>query len=75
MRTFSTSVAVRGGELPLASVRVTAPIPLEKIREAVEAIHKVTLTAPVEAGDIVIKGLLGRECDVVTTRSVGVEAS
>ena len=69
-RTVATSVAVRGGVWPLASVRVTAPIPLDRIPEAMERIHEQTLTAPVETGEVVIHGLLGLDCDVIATRQV-----
>ena len=69
-RTISTSMAVRDGELALASVRLTSPIPLARISEAVEQIHKIVLDAPVAAGDKIIRGLLDMDCDVVVTRSV-----
>ena len=69
-RNIATSVLVRGGELPLASVRLTAPIPKARIFDAVNEIKKVTLTAPVEAGTVVIEKLLGTEADVIVTKSV-----
>ena len=69
-RNIPTSVLVDGGELPLASVRLTAPIPEARIFDAVNEIKKVTLTAPVEAGTVVIEKLLGTEADVIVTKSV-----
>ena len=69
-RTFATSAGVTGGTLPLVSVRVTAPVPLEKIPEAVRQIHALTLKAPVRAGTVVLHGLLGLNCDVIATRTV-----
>ena len=69
-RTFATSVGVTGGVLPLASVRVTAPIPLSRVKEAVELIHAQTLKAPVHAGDVVLHGLMGFPCDVIVTKNV-----
>ena len=70
-RTISTSVLVKGGEPPLASVRLTAPIPKGKIFAAMQEIKRHTLTAPVEAGTVVISHLLGYEADVIVTKSVG----
>ena len=70
-RTIATSVPVKGGELPLASVRLTAPIPKGEIFEAMEAMKRCVLTAPVEAGTVVISHLLGYEADVIVTKSVG----
>lgn len=70
MRNIATSVEVRGGALPLCSVRLTAPIPRERIFDAVDAIHQCVLNAPVEAGQIVLHNLLELGVDVIATRSV-----
>ena len=70
VRTFATSVGVTGGVLPLASVRVTAPIPLSRVKEAVELIHAQTLTAPVHAGDVLLHDFMGLACDVIVTKTV-----
>lgn len=69
-RTIATSVRVEGGELPLASVRLTAPIPKGKIFAAMEEIRSCSLTAPVEAGTVVLSRLLGYDADVIVTKSV-----
>ena len=58
-RNIATSVLVKGGILPLASVRLTAPIPKGRIFDAMAEIRKCTLTAPVESGTVVIHNLLG----------------
>lgn len=70
VRTIATSVLVKGGELPLASVRLDAPIPKEMIFDAMAEIRKVTLEAPVEAGMKVIDNLLGTEANVIVTKHV-----
>ena len=70
-RTIASSVLVRGGELPLASVRLTAPIPKAKIFDAMEEIRKLAVDAPVEAGTVLIENLLGLGTDLVVTKSVG----
>ena len=69
-RTIASSVRVEGGASPLASVRLTAPIPKARIFDAMDAINRQTLTAPVAIGDVVISRLLGYDCDVVATRNV-----
>ena len=69
-RTIASSVLVRGGELPLASVRLTAPIPKAKIFDAMREIKKLTVDAPVEAGTVLIPNLLGLGADVAVTKSV-----
>lgn len=70
-RNIATSVLVKGGELPLASVRLTKPIPKSRIFDAMAEIKTVVLTAPVEEGTIVIHQILGLDSDVIVTRAVG----
>ena len=70
VRTIATSVMVNGGDLPLASVRLDAPIPKEMIFDAMEEIRKIRLDAPVEAGQKVIEDLLGTGVNVIVTKTV-----
>ena len=69
-RNIATSVLVKGGILPLASVRLTGPIPKGRIFDAMAAIRKCTLTAPVQAGYVVIHNLLGYDVDVIVTKEI-----
>lgn len=70
VRNIATSVRVIGGELPLCSVRLTRPIPKERMFEAVKEIQSITLNAPVTTGQVLIHGLLGLDCDVIATREI-----
>ncbi len=70
MRNIASSVLVTGGELPLASVRLTKPIPRNRIFDVMAEIRKVCLTAPVQAGDVVISDVLGLGSDVILTKTV-----
>ncbi len=72
MRNIATSVLVDGGELPLASVRLTKPVPKDCIFPVMAEIKKVRLTAPVQEGDVVISHVLGLDSDVIATKTVGV---
>ncbi|MCC8060635.1 MAG: DUF1667 domain-containing protein [Clostridiales bacterium] len=72
-RTIATSVPVRDGELPLASVRLTKPIPRERISDAMAEIKKCIVDAPVSAGTVIIHEILGYDADVVITKNVGRE--
>ncbi|MDO4267150.1 MAG: DUF1667 domain-containing protein [Eubacteriales bacterium] len=69
-RNIATSVLVKGGELPLVSVRLTAPIPKRYIFDAMEQIKKVSLQAPVKSGAVVIENLLGLGVDVIATKNI-----
>ena len=54
----------------MASVRLTNPIPKDRIFAAMEAIKALNLTAPVKAGTIVLEKILGYDSDVIVTKSV-----
>ena len=65
-RTVTGTVRVSGG----ASVRTAGEVPKEKVLDVARALCRVHLTAPVQAGDVVIPDVLGTGVDVVATRSV-----
>ncbi len=71
MRTFSSSVAVRGGDAPLASVRTSRPVPLAKVMPVMEEIRRAVLDAPVASGDVVLRNPAGCDTEILATRSVG----
>lgn len=69
-RTIATSVLVTGGELPLASVRLTKPIPKDMIFPVMDEIKKLTITAPVCEGTVVLEKVCGLDSDVIITKNV-----
>lgn len=69
-RTIASSVTVHGGELPLASVRTTKPIPKEMIFDVMAEIKKVSVKAPVKIGQVVISDVLGTGSDIIITREI-----
>lgn len=69
-RTIATSVAVTGGELPLVSVRVDAPIPKEDIFRVMEEINRHTAAAPVSIGQVLIENVCGLGSNVIITKNV-----
>lgn len=69
-RTIATSVPVKGGALPLASVRLKGAIPKDRIFDVMREINRQTLVAPVHIGDVVIKNILGLDSDVIATKNV-----
>ncbi len=60
-RTFSTTIAISGTTQARLPVKLTAPVPKDRIMEAAEAIHKISAKAPVACGDILIENLIGVE--------------
>ncbi|MDM8299865.1 DUF1667 domain-containing protein [Collinsella tanakaei] len=72
MRNIATSVLIDGGELPLASVRLSNVIPKDRIFDVMAEIRRVELPAPVHEGDVVIHDVLGLGADVIITKDVDV---
>ena len=69
-RTIATSVRVRGGELPLVSVRLNRAIPKDRIFDVMREINRQELAAPVRIGDVVIQNILGLDSDVIVTKNI-----
>jgi len=69
-RTLTTSVLVRDGTEPQASVKTVCPIPREKLLDARTALQRLTLDAPVAIGDVIFQDVAGTGIDVIVTRAV-----
>lgn len=69
-RIVTSTVPVNGGNLPVVSVKTASDIPKEKIRECLCALKGVTLTAPVQIGDVVVKNVADTGVDVIATKSI-----
>lgn len=70
VRVITSTVKVENGELPVVPVKTNNPIPKNLNFKCMEEINKVTLSAPVKIGDVVIKNVLGIGVDIVTTRNI-----
>lgn len=69
-RDLFTVVEVEGGEIPVVPVRTTAPVPKEKMKQILRELAKIRLKAPIKAGDIVARNVLGLGVDVIATWNV-----
>jgi CxxC motif-containing protein len=70
LRTLVTSVKVNNGNYPLASVRSSKEVPLNKINDLMDIIKNTKVDAPVKKGDVIIKNPLDLGADIIATRSV-----
>ena len=68
-RTLTTSVAVKGGVLPLVSVRSSSPVKKSLLLTATAALRPLCVDAPVRIGDIVYENR-DLELVLVATRDV-----
>lgn len=69
-RMVTTTVRVTGGTEVRLPVKTKQEIPKADIVRLAEELHNVTVSAPVECGDVVLANALGLGVDVVATRSV-----
>lgn len=69
-RILTTTVLVEGAETPLLPVRTAEAIPKEKLLQAMDKLKKLSVSAPVGAGDVVLANLLDTDIAVIATRAV-----
>lgn len=65
MRSLVTSIRATGGIRPRLLVRGTADIPLASILETMDIIDTLTVAAPIAAGQVVLRNLLGLGIDII----------
>lgn len=69
-RTISSSVFVKNGEIPLASVRLSKAVPKDKIFDVMNEIKTIVVDAPVTAGTVLKSNILGLDSDLIVTKNV-----
>jgi len=69
MRILTSVVLAEGLDLKTVPVRTSKPIPKAKLVEAMAAVKKIKLTAPVKVGDTIAANFLGLGVDLVSTRN------
>jgi CxxC motif-containing protein len=70
VRILTTTVKTAGPDAPLVPVRSDKPIPKEKLLLCMKEIAQHRVESPVELGQIVIKGILGLDANIVVCRSL-----
>jgi CxxC motif-containing protein len=74
LRTFTSTVRVKGGVLPVCPVRSRTPLPLAKVFEVTREVAKASLFAPITIGQVVIENVCGTGTDIVASRSLNVRS-
>ena len=69
-RILTSTVKINGAVHRVLPVITDREIPLGKLFEAMEAIRKVEVDAPVKEGDILIEDILGTGANVIASRSM-----
>ena len=69
-RTLTTTIPAVGLSARVVPVKTSSPIPRDAWRQAMDVIRRARITHPVQAGDVIIAGILGLAVDVIVTRDV-----
>lgn len=69
-RIVTTTVRIRGGELPVVSVKTASDIPKEKIFDCIRQLKDVELDAPISIGQSIVEDIAGTGVAVIATRNV-----
>jgi len=69
-RTLTSTVAIRSASVRRLSVKTNKPIPKEYVLPAMKIIRNVKAKPPVHVGDILIKGFMDTDADLIATANV-----
>lgn len=70
VRVFTSTVRTACARLPVCPVRSNVPIPLPKMAAVSREVAKITITAPVRIGQVVIENVCGTGADIVASREM-----
>jgi CxxC motif-containing protein len=70
VRRFTGTVRVVGSALRLVPVKADPPVPRERLLELAREVARMTVTAPIAAGDV-LGEVLGGEARLIATADVG----
>lgn len=69
-RIVTTTVRVKGSDIPMVSVKTKEGIPKNKIMECINELAAIELQAPVNNGDIIKADIAGTGIDVIATKNI-----
>lgn len=69
-RIVTTTVRVIGGEKSFVSVKTKEDIPKGKIFECINALIDISVKAPIQIGDVILKDVADTGVDIVATMNI-----
>lgn len=69
-RNFSMALEIDGGDNSVVSVKTSKPVNKSDIMKYAEYLRGINISAPVKEGDIVVKGILGSDTDILAITDV-----
>ncbi len=69
-RTVTTTVTVEHGDMPLVSVKTDKPVPKGMMLDVMDDLADVTVQAPLEVGDVILKDVSGTGSNIISTKRI-----
>lgn len=69
-RLLTSTVKIKGGNLPRLPVRTDTEIPKSKIYDCMKIINEIEVEAPIKMGQIIVENILETESNIVASRSL-----
>ncbi|MDD3113027.1 MAG: DUF1667 domain-containing protein [Candidatus Izemoplasmatales bacterium] len=69
-RSITTILPVRGGDLPMVSVKTDGDIPKTKIKELILALKGIVLEAPIQEGQVVVADVCQTGVNIIATKTI-----
>lgn len=70
VRMITSTVAIISKVDSRLPVRTNKPISKKLMFEVIEEIKKIEVKAPIKIGDVIIKGVLGTDVDIISAKNV-----
>jgi CxxC motif-containing protein len=74
-RIVTSTVRVAGGTSVMVSCKTKEDVPKGKIFDVIEALRDVSVPAPIQIGDILVRDVAGTGVDVVATKEVAAKSA
>ena len=69
-RVITTTVKLKGSYLNLLPVKTADSIPKGMMFEIMEELDQITVTAPINVGDVIVENILGTGVNIVSAKTV-----
>lgn len=69
-RVVTSTVQIEHADVKRLPVMISRAVPKEKIEEVMQIIHKIHVSAPVYAGDCILKNIAHTQADLLASRTL-----
>ena len=70
VRIITSTVRAQGLSVSMVPVRSREGIPKKRIMDVMEKIREIRVSKPVEAGEVIVRDVLGLGTDIIATRKI-----